>query len=96
MQQIHQRPVGAPVIPGEGAEKAAIDKAAKEFEALFLGEMFRHMFSDDPDPVFGGGNSEKVYQSMLIDEYGKAISKSGGIGIADAVTKQLIALQEAQ
>jgi Rod binding domain-containing protein len=31
---------------------------------------------------------------MMIDEYGKLMSKSGGIGIADHVTRQLLQEQE--
>jgi hypothetical protein len=33
---------------------------------------------------------------MQVEEYGKAITKTGGIGITDAVLKEMIKLQEGQ
>ena len=44
--------------------------------------------------MFGGGNSEKVYRDMQVDEYGKAISKAGGIGLADSIMREMIKMQE--
>ena len=47
------------------------------------------------DGVFGGGHAEKVYRSMLINEYGKVMAKSGTVGVADAVMSSILAMQEA-
>jgi Rod binding domain-containing protein len=47
-----------------------------------------------PEAPFGGGNSEAMWRSMQIEEYGKAITKAGGIGIADSVYREIIKLQE--
>ena len=44
---------------------------------------------------FGGGNGERIWRSFLIEEYGDLIAKTGGIGIADAVERQLLRAQEA-
>ena len=72
-----------------------IDKVAQEFEAVFLGQMLQHMFSGiDPDPNFGGGQSEEVYKSLLVDEYGKLLSRTGGVGVADQVKREMLKLQE--
>ena len=66
-------------------------KAAEEFEAMFIGQMLTHMFAGiETNEMFGGGHGEDVYRSMMIDEYGKLMSKAGGIGIADHVTKTLL------
>ena len=79
------------------AREAAIHKAAQEFESVFLGQMMAPMFEglgeDDP---FGGGPSAKVYRSMMVQEYGKVIARSGGIGIAEAVEREILKLQEVQ
>ena len=73
-----------------------IEQAAKEFEAVFLSEMLKPMFEGlEPDPMFGGGHGEKVFQGMMIQEYGKTMAEQGGIGLAEHVKTELIKLQEA-
>ena len=70
-------------------------KIAENFEAVFLTQMLQPMFEGiKPEAPFGGGNSEAMWRSMQIEEYGKAITKSGGIGIADSVYREIIKLQE--
>lgn len=72
-------------------------RAAEEFEAVFLSQMLAPIFEQlGTDPLFGGGPGEQVYRSMMVQEYGKAISRSGGIGIADAVHREILRLQETQ
>lgn len=75
----------------------AIDKAAKEFEQVFVSQMLGHMMkpTELPKP-FSGGHAEKMYHSLLVDEYGKAIVDAGGMGIADHIKRQLMQLQEVQ
>lgn len=71
-------------------------KIAEDFEAVFLNQMLQPMFEGiKSEAPFGGGNSEAMWRSMQIEEYGKSITKAGGIGIADAVYKEIIKLQEA-
>lgn len=73
---------------------AAVDKAAEDFEAVFLAQMLQHMFKGvDPDPMTDGPG-EDIYQSMMIDEYGKILARSGGIGVADHVKREMLKLQE--
>jgi len=68
---------------------------AEEFEAFFISQMFKNMSSGlETDKTFGGGESEKIYKSMLNDEYAKSMSSQGGIGIADMVYREILALQE--
>ncbi len=70
-------------------------KTAEDFEAVFLTQMLQPMFEGiKPEAPFGGGNSEAMWRSMQIEEYGKAITKAGGIGIADSVYREIIKLQE--
>ena len=70
-------------------------KTAEDFEAVFLTQMLQPMFDGiKPEAPFGGGNSEAMWRGMQIEEYGKAITKAGGIGIADAVYREIIKLQE--
>jgi Rod binding domain-containing protein len=70
---------------------------AEQFESVFLQQMLQHMFEGiKPDSEFGGGQSELVYRSMLNEYYADAISKRGGIGIADAVYHEILQLQHKQ
>lgn len=72
-------------------------RAAEEFEALFISEMLAPVFeSVDTGGLFGGGQGEKIYRSMMVQEYGKAIAKAGGIGIADSVQREILKMQENQ
>ena len=77
------------------SDPAAAKKTAEDFEAFFLSQMFEHMFSGiEPDALFGGGQGEEVFRSMMFQEYGKAVARQGGIGLADMVQKEIIKLQE--
>ena len=79
-----------------GAEAGALRQAAEDFEAVFLSQMLAPMFEGlETDPLFGGGPGEDIYRSLLVEEYGKAVARTGGVGIADAVERELLHLQEA-
>lgn len=76
---------------------AQIEKVAKEFESVFIAQMLAPMFdSVEVDETFGGGTGEEMYRSLMVEEYGKLIAKTGGIGIADQVKAELLRLQEMQ
>ena len=79
-------------VSGKQARKTAID-----FEAFFLGQMLQPMFANiNPEPPFGGGHSEKIWRSMLVDEMGKAMAEAGGLGIADSIHREILRLQEVE
>ena len=72
-----------------------VRQAAEDFEAIFLGQMLAPMFQGlETDGLFGGGSAERVYRSMMIQEYGRAMAANGGIGIADAVQREILRMQE--
>ena len=72
-------------------------KVATDFESMFLSQMIGHMSEGvKVDKTFGGGHGEEMFKPMLNDEYAKAIAKSGGVGIADSVYRELMRGQEAQ
>ena len=82
-------------VAGSPKDAAAARKAGQEFESVFLSQMIAHMFEGiGDDPILGGGEAGKLYRSMMQDEYGKVIARSGGIGIADSVMRQVIKMQE--
>lgn len=72
-----------------------VDKAAEEFESVFLSQMMEHMMDGvDFDPMGESGPGDDIYKSMLIDEYAKLMSRTGGIGVADFVKREMLSLQE--
>ena len=72
-------------------------KVAEEFEAFFLGQMLKPMFEGiEVKKPFGGGPAEDLWRNMQVEEYGKSLARAGGIGIADAVFKEIIRMQEAR
>jgi flagellar protein FlgJ len=83
----------APRTGKTGAEQARQTGIA--FEQMFLAQMLQPVFdSIGSDGPFGGGQGERMFRSFQVDEYAKAITRSGGIGIADAVARHLISLLE--
>ncbi len=71
------------------------DKAAKDFESMFVSQMLEHMFGESiGDDSFGDEESSEVYKGLMMQEYGKQIAASGGIGIASYVKRELLKLQE--
>jgi len=70
-------------------------KAAEDFEAVMLTQILDEMFAGiEPDATFGGGMGEKMFRSLMNEKIATSIARQGGIGIADAVQRQLIQLQE--
>ena len=71
-------------------------QAVQDFEAFFISQTFEQMYATVPvNETFGGGNAEKIFRSMMIDEYGKMTAKSGGIGLTDQIMTQILRQQEA-
>ena len=72
-----------------------VKKVADDFEAVFLTQMIQHMFSGiETNELFGGGHGEDTFKTLLFDEYGKTMSKAGGIGVSEHVQRELLAMQE--
>lgn len=93
LQTAQQRKADA--LAHASPEKAR--QAAVEFEGFFIASALESMFAGiETDGPFGGGHGEKVFRSMMLQELGKSIAERNGIGIADAVQREIIRLQEVQ
>lgn len=76
------------------ADPTAVRRAAEDFEAVFLSQLLGGMMQGlSADGPLGGGDDP--FTAMLRDEYGKLIARGGGVGVADAVMRQLLRAQEA-
>lgn len=67
-----------------------IVKIAKDYEAFAYSQWLKQMYEGMPvDPIYGGGKTEEIYRSLLIDEYGKEIVKNSGTGISNNIINEL-------
>jgi len=81
--------------PKAAAGTAELRKAAEQFTGVFMSQMFGHMFEGiGTDTMFGGGQGEEMFRSVLTDEYGKAAAKQNVGGLTDKIMHALIAQQE--
>lgn len=77
-------------------KKAGAMKQAQDFEAVFLNSMISKMFEGvkGDGPMGGSDNAQSTWRSMLVDQYSQNIAQNGGIGLADQISKDILALQE--
>jgi peptidoglycan hydrolase FlgJ len=74
--------------------RAQAKAVAQDFEKMFITEMLQPMFAGlSTDGPTGGGNAEATFRPMLLEQYADAISRGGGIGVGDAVLKEILKLQ---
>jgi flagellar protein FlgJ len=92
----------APATGGQGADAAVrggvspaeaekVRKAARDFEALMLGQMLRSMRQASlpgSSPLTGQG--QRLYQEVMDDEVARTLAKSGGLGLADMIARDLV------
>ena len=82
-------------LGAKAANMKQVHDAAQKFESFFVGQMMEYMSAGlKADKTFGGGQAEETWRSMLNQEYGKEISKSGKLGISDMISKEMIKMQE--
>ncbi|MRG73871.1 hypothetical protein GH722_19095 [Alphaproteobacteria bacterium HT1-32] len=84
-----------PNVAAKNARAGETWEAAKDFEAVFISSMIQPMFESlETDGMFGGGQGEKVFRSMMVQEYGRKMVDAGGIGLADKVYEAMLQAQE--
>jgi Rod binding domain-containing protein len=85
----------APVAPRPTGDPAVLARTARDFEAMALGALLQPMFEGlGKGGFFGGGPGEEMWRPMLVNEFARAIAEGGGLGLGDAVLRQMIAMQE--
>jgi len=90
-----QLSASAPKLPAANARD--IDAAARDFEAVFISQMFEQMWSGvKTDGPAGGGTGEGIFRSLMIQDIGRQIANQGGIGLADTVKREMLAMQEVE
>ena len=94
MDALATLPASAPKTD-EAFQRTRIREAAQQFEAQFLSVMLQPMFEGlGAGGAFGGGTGEEMWRPMLVNEFARAIAEGGGLGLGDAVTREMITMQE--
>ncbi len=95
MAALSQPYIHTPLQGAKAHPDARAWATAQDFEAQFLSTMAQTMFEGvKTDKTFGGGPGEDTFRSMLVEQYGQQMAKSGGIGIADKIYGEILKLQE--
>ncbi len=86
----------AGALDPKARNEAKARKTAQDFESMFLEQTLERLFaSGGPEgPLGDNGMGGEVYRSMLVKEYAGNIARSGGVGIADQVYREILKLQE--
>ncbi len=77
-------------------QTAKLWQAARDFEAMAIGQLLQPMFEtiDVKHALFGGGEAEETWRPMLVDAIGKQMAAHGGIGLAVPVFNAMLRAQE--
>ena len=87
--------VGAAASPGRPTSVDQMREVAQEFEAVFLAQVLSRINQGfGTDPAAGEAPDQALFHDMFNDEVAKLISRSGGIGVGDAVLKEMLKVQE--
>jgi Rod binding domain-containing protein len=65
------------------APKPSLAEAIREFEGYFAGEMLRIASRASAGAgALDGGSGGRLYREMFFEEIGRAVARSGGLGLA--------------
>lgn len=75
----------------QDGDPAAAKKVAREFEAMFVAQMLKSMRETvGKDTLTGGGRAEETFRSLLDQEYAAEAARTGSIGLAQSIERQLL------
>jgi len=85
---------GSTLTPGQ-IEK--VRQQAEEFEGVFLNTLTKQLFSSlkTDESAMGGGFGEETWRSMQSEQLAASMAQNGGLGIAEQLLPDLLAMQEA-
>ncbi len=85
-------PVAAP-LPQNAPEQAKIEKAAKQFESLLIGQIMKSMHEAGSSGWLGGGDDQagEAAMEMAEDQFAQALASRGGLGLARLIMQGLTA-----
>ena len=88
------QPAAGPPSAAELAKRGQIKQTAEKFEASFLSIMLQQMFEGtETSTPFGGGSGEQMFKSFMADAMANKMVKSGGVGLAASVQREMLKMQ---
>lgn len=78
-------------MAGNSAEnkEKELRKACENFEAIFIGKLWKGMKSTIPKEGYLHSKQEDQYMSMFDREFSEKMAQAGGIGLADMIYEQM-------
>ena len=67
--------------------------AAQGFEAAFLSQAFERLMQEAGDGPFASGAGAGIWRGLLAEAMAGHVAKGGGVGLAPAVERELLALR---
>ena len=77
------------VHPEKGMDEVKLKKACQDFEAVFIGQIWKQMRSSVPKDGLLNSKEQESYMSMFDQELSVKMSQSGGIGLSDMLYANL-------
>lgn len=95
MEKIKSSPVTE--NPALDKELKRLKKATEDFEQIFVNMMLKEMHKNlGESALLDGGDYQKMFKDMLIDERAKELSRNGQFGLAEQMYNQMKDLIAAQ
>ncbi|RZA07749.1 MAG: hypothetical protein EOP02_37140 [Proteobacteria bacterium] len=89
-------PINAPKTSLDSRQVEKLRKQAEELEGVFLNLLTKEMFATaKSENGFGGGFGEETWRSVQAEQLANTMAQGGGLGIADQILGDMIAIQEA-
>ena len=88
-------PVQAPRPTGDGGLPRAPPPSSSR--QVFIAQMLQADVRQGPPRPTGrsaAARGEEIFRGQLLDQYGRMIATNGGLGISDALTRDIMSLQE--
>lgn len=73
----------------KGMDQAKLKKACQDFEAVFIGQLWKQMRSSVPQEGLLHSKEEESYASMFDQELSLKMARSGGMGLGDMLYDNL-------
>lgn len=67
-----------------------VPETYRKFEASILSTFIQDMMPSDSEAVYGEGAAGDFWKSMMAEQVADAVSKRGGIGIAEQIYSQMV------
>ncbi len=77
-----------------GSDPEQLRRYCQEFEAIFIQELFKSMRATIPDGgLIPRGNDQQIFQELLDQNIAMDMARREGLGLADALFRQLQQLE---